>query len=156
MYKCCADEKAKLIWRKATETEFNTTNSSSSDDVDSSPNDVLFTLDAVKALSGTRNLCITGPALTHILHDYTHTQVDLLHYRLYMYTVLTITYVFIANPSVHIYFHTLYTYPPHTYTQVSAICPWISTFARVSPAQKEAIVRSLNDAGLYTLMCGDG
>ena len=90
MYKCCADEKAKLIWRKATETEFNTTNSSSSDEVDSSPNDVLFTLDAVKALSGTRNLCITGPALTHILHDYTHTQVKSIVCHIYTVIIITI------------------------------------------------------------------
>ena len=89
MYNRCADEKAKLIWRKATETEFITPNSSS-DDVDSSPNDVLFTLDAVKALSGTRNLCITGPALTHILHDYTHTQVKSIVCHIYTVIIITI------------------------------------------------------------------
>lgn len=32
----------------------------------------------------------------------------------------------------------------------------ISIFARVSPAQKESILRSLNDSGAITLMCGDG
>jgi cation-transporting ATPase 13A1 len=37
-----------------------------------------------------------------------------------------------------------------------ALCPQVTIFARVSPAQKEAIVLALNAAGLYTLMCGDG
>jgi cation-transporting ATPase 13A1 len=37
-----------------------------------------------------------------------------------------------------------------------ALCPHVTIFARVSPAQKEAIVLALNGAGLYTLMCGDG
>lgn len=32
----------------------------------------------------------------------------------------------------------------------------MSVFARVSPAQKELILLALNDAGLVTLMCGDG
>lgn len=36
------------------------------------------------------------------------------------------------------------------------LCPHVTIFARVSPAQKEAIVLALNAAGLYTLMCGDG
>lgn len=43
------------------------------------------------------------------------------------------------------------------YAQVlRALCPHVTIFARVSPAQKEAIVLALNAAGLYTLMCGDG
>lgn len=36
------------------------------------------------------------------------------------------------------------------------LCPYITIFARVSPAQKESILLSLNDSGLFTLMCGDG
>jgi magnesium-transporting ATPase (P-type) len=36
------------------------------------------------------------------------------------------------------------------------LCPHVTIFARVSPAQKETIVLALNDSGLYTLMCGDG
>lgn len=36
------------------------------------------------------------------------------------------------------------------------MCPHVTIFARVSPAQKETIVLALNDSGLYTLMCGDG
>lgn len=43
------------------------------------------------------------------------------------------------------------------YAQVlRTLCPHVTIFARVSPAQKEAIVLALNAAGLYTLMCGDG
>ena len=41
-------------------------------------------------------------------------------------------------------------------TYLKAVCPYITIFARVSPSQKEAIVLALNEAGLYTLMCGDG
>ena len=41
-------------------------------------------------------------------------------------------------------------------TVLRTLCPHVTIFARVSPAQKEAIVLALNDAGLYTLMCGDG
>lgn len=37
-----------------------------------------------------------------------------------------------------------------------ALCPHVTIFARVSPAQKELIVLALNESGLYTLMCGDG
>lgn len=37
-----------------------------------------------------------------------------------------------------------------------ALCPRITIFARVSPSQKEIVIRALNDAGLCTLMCGDG
>jgi len=36
------------------------------------------------------------------------------------------------------------------------LCAHVTIFARVSPAQKEAIILALNSAGLYTLMCGDG
>ena len=36
------------------------------------------------------------------------------------------------------------------------VCPHIHIFARVSPAQKEQVLLSLNAAGLTTLMCGDG
>lgn len=36
------------------------------------------------------------------------------------------------------------------------LCPSVTIFARVSPMQKEKILLSLNDAGNYTLMCGDG
>lgn len=32
----------------------------------------------------------------------------------------------------------------------------VNIFARVSPAQKESILRALNDSGAITLMCGDG
>ena len=39
---------------------------------------------------------------------------------------------------------------------LQALCPRVTIFARVSPAQKETVLRSLNDAGLFTLMCGDG
>jgi cation-transporting ATPase 13A1 len=39
---------------------------------------------------------------------------------------------------------------------LSSICPHVVVFARVSPAQKEIVLRALNDSGLYTLMCGDG
>ncbi len=39
---------------------------------------------------------------------------------------------------------------------LQSLCPHVSIFARVSPAQKEAIVLALNDSGLFTLMCGDG
>lgn len=46
---------------------------------------------------------------------------------------------------------------PQQYPGVlKALCPHVTIFARVSPAQKEAIVLALNEAGLYTLMCGDG
>lgn len=46
---------------------------------------------------------------------------------------------------------------PQQYSNVlKALCPHVTIFARVSPAQKEAIVLALNEAGLYTLMCGDG
>jgi len=38
----------------------------------------------------------------------------------------------------------------------SQLCPYVVLFARVSPAQKEEIVLALNDAGMFTLMCGDG
>ena len=41
-------------------------------------------------------------------------------------------------------------------TYLKSIVPYVTIFARVSPAQKEAIVLALNEAGLYTLMCGDG
>ena len=36
------------------------------------------------------------------------------------------------------------------------LCPHVSIFARVSPVQKEEVLLSMNDAGLYSLMCGDG
>jgi len=36
------------------------------------------------------------------------------------------------------------------------ICPHVTIFARVSPAQKEVILQALNDSGHFTLMCGDG
>ena len=39
---------------------------------------------------------------------------------------------------------------------LQALCPRVTIFARVSPAQKETVLRSLNDSGLFTLMCGDG
>jgi len=39
---------------------------------------------------------------------------------------------------------------------LKSVVPHVTIFARVSPAQKEAIVLALNEAGLYTLMCGDG
>eukprot|EP01038_Epipyxis_sp_PR26KG_P009601 gene9601-12930_t len=39
---------------------------------------------------------------------------------------------------------------------LKSISPHVSIFARVSPTQKESIVIALNDAGLFTLMCGDG
>ena len=39
---------------------------------------------------------------------------------------------------------------------LQVLCPRVTIFARVSPAQKETILRALNDAGLCTLMCGDG
>jgi len=39
---------------------------------------------------------------------------------------------------------------------LQTLCPRVTIFARVSPAQKETILRALNDAGLCTLMCGDG
>lgn len=32
----------------------------------------------------------------------------------------------------------------------------VKVFARVSPRQKEEILVSLNNAGMFTLMCGDG
>lgn len=35
-------------------------------------------------------------------------------------------------------------------------CQYIGIFARVSPEQKEVVVRALNELGLTTLMCGDG
>ena len=44
-------------------------------------------------------------------------------------------------------------------TRYGASCAWFShvnIFARVSPAQKESILRALNDSGAITLMCGDG
>ena len=41
-------------------------------------------------------------------------------------------------------------------TYLKSVVPHVTIFARVSPAQKEAIVLALNEAGLYTLMCGDG
>jgi len=37
-----------------------------------------------------------------------------------------------------------------------SLAPLLSVFARVTPAQKEAILLALNRAGLVTLMCGDG
>jgi len=39
---------------------------------------------------------------------------------------------------------------------LKAIAPFVSVFARVSPAHKEDIIVALNSAGLYTLMVGDG
>lgn len=36
------------------------------------------------------------------------------------------------------------------------LAPFVTLFARVSPSQKEDIVLALNDAGHFTLMCGDG
>ena len=39
---------------------------------------------------------------------------------------------------------------------MQSLCPYIGVFARVSPAQKEAILLALNDTGVFTLMCGDG
>lgn len=52
---------------------------------------------------------------------------------------------------------TLYKQDGAAYAQVlRSLCPHVTIFARVSPAQKEAIVLALNAAGLYTLMCGDG
>jgi cation-transporting ATPase 13A1 len=39
---------------------------------------------------------------------------------------------------------------------LKTLCPFITVFARVSPTQKESIVIALNEAGLFTLMCGDG
>lgn len=39
---------------------------------------------------------------------------------------------------------------------MAAMCGRAVVFARVSPAQKEAIIRYLNGAGHATLMCGDG
>jgi len=36
------------------------------------------------------------------------------------------------------------------------LAPLLRVFARVSPAQKEALLLALNRAGLVTLMCGDG
>ena len=39
---------------------------------------------------------------------------------------------------------------------LQTICPYIAVYARVSPIQKEIILRALNDNNLYTLMCGDG
>lgn len=46
---------------------------------------------------------------------------------------------------------------PQQYSSVlRALCPHVTIFARVSPVQKESIVLAFNEAGLYTLMCGDG
>jgi len=45
------------------------------------------------------------------------------------------------------------------HARYGASCAWfvhINIFARVSPAQKESILRALNDSGAITLMCGDG
>lgn len=38
----------------------------------------------------------------------------------------------------------------------NALIPYVSVFARVNPQQKELIIRALNRAKRYTLMCGDG
>ena len=38
----------------------------------------------------------------------------------------------------------------------AALFSHISIFARVSPAQKEIVLTTLNGSGRYTLMCGDG
>ena len=52
---------------------------------------------------------------------------------------------------------TLFKQDPSAYADVlRTLCPHVTIFARVSPAQKEAIILALNAAGLYTLMCGDG
>ena len=42
------------------------------------------------------------------------------------------------------------------FSALKLLCPHVNIFARVSPAQKEEVLLSLNEAGLYTLMCGDG
>eukprot|EP00981_Chlorochromonas_danica_P003785 scaffold691_cov181-Ochromonas_danica.AAC.38 len=39
---------------------------------------------------------------------------------------------------------------------LKSVCPHISIFARVSPQQKERIVLSYNESGVFSLMCGDG
>ena len=39
---------------------------------------------------------------------------------------------------------------------LEVLSPHVKIFARVSPAQKEAVLRALNSSGRTTLMCGDG
>jgi cation-transporting ATPase 13A1 len=46
--------------------------------------------------------------------------------------------------------------PSAYFEELKALAPHVSIFARVSPSQKEDVVRSFNDTGMYTLMCGDG
>ncbi|CAM9681242.1 unnamed protein product [Choristocarpus tenellus] len=45
---------------------------------------------------------------------------------------------------------------PAPASALSLLCPHVSIFARVSPDQKERIVRELNASGRHTLFCGDG
>ena len=39
---------------------------------------------------------------------------------------------------------------------LKSIVPHVTVFARHAPKQKEAVIAALNEAGMYTMMCGDG
>ena len=41
-------------------------------------------------------------------------------------------------------------------SSLRSIVPHVSVFARHAPKQKEAVIAALNEAGRYTMMCGDG
>jgi cation-transporting ATPase 13A1 len=81
-------------------------------------------------------------------------QVDDIDFRLYEVKSLAAEYSLCV---VGLALDTLQKEDPSKYaTMLRTLCPHVTIFARVSPAQKESIVLALNAAGLYTLMCGDG
>jgi len=45
---------------------------------------------------------------------------------------------------------------PAAQSVLKALVPCVSVFARHAPRQKEAVIAAFNEAGRYTLMCGDG
>jgi cation-transporting ATPase 13A1 len=86
--------------------------------------------DALKQLAQHYSLCVTGPALNFLMNDSSKACVS--------------TKIGFSNPR------------ESEGVLLQALCPHVTIFARVSPAQKETIVLALNDSGLFTLMCGDG
>lgn len=135
--------------------------------------DVGRRLGMIKSSSSTDKKGESSSSTTIILHDLLNSEVvwrplgkevkttsemepDDIVYDVSKISTLKSTYsLCITGSALDILQKTLQTNAKFT-TYLKSVVPHVTIFARVSPAQKEAIVLALNEAGLYTLMCGDG